>query len=180
MKPEDSGLWPFALALYGAAGVSQACLTLQDRAGADVPMLLWAAWLGADGRALGPNDPARARDAVAAWHREIVQPLRAVRQRMKSGPAPAPSDRTEALRDRLKAVEIGAERIELAMLETILPAATPTPAAAAIIRRNLGAVLGEAPPDAAPGLAADLAAALDLIAAAAAGLAPGAGDAAPA
>jgi len=161
---EQQGLWPFALALYGAPGVSVACLALQDSAGADVPMVLWAAWIGAGGGQLGDADAARAHDAVAAWHRDIVRPLRALRQRMKTGPAPAPSTQTEALRDRLKAVEIGAERIELDVLESLPTQAVPgsTPPLRAV-RHNLRAVLGAG--------AADLPELVDMIVAAAANLA---------
>ena len=49
-------LWDFAVRLYAEPGVGEACLALQDRFGVDVPLLLWAAWLGdgADEAALRP------------------------------------------------------------------------------------------------------------------------------
>lgn len=89
-------------------------------------------------------DIARADAEIGAWHAEIVRPLRRVRQRMKGGPAPAPSVATEALRTRLKAVEIEAERIELAVLERFglaMPEPAPGAEDGAGTRRNLGRVV---------------------------------------
>jgi uncharacterized protein (TIGR02444 family) len=147
--PLDGPLWGFAQRVYGQPGVAQACLALQQRFGADVNLLLFAAWLGAE-RAT-PLPAALAQEAqrrVAGWHNEIVRPLRAVRQRMKTGPRPAPSGATEALRDALKAVEIGSERIELAVLESMAPEAPseatqgrPDAGPDGIVRGNLRTIL---------------------------------------
>jgi len=116
-------LWRFALDLYAQPGVSDACLLLQDRYGCDVPMLLFAAWAGAErGVALGADDVVAARGAVTAWQAEVVKPLRGVRRRLKQGPPPAPDARTGDLRARLQAIEIDAERIELETLAKCLPA----------------------------------------------------------
>ncbi|HMG51042.1 MAG TPA: TIGR02444 family protein [Inquilinus sp.] len=143
--PLDGPLWCFAQRVYGQPGVAQACLALQQRLGADVNLLLFAAWLGAErGTSLPASLAQEARQRVAAWHEEIVRPLRAVRQRMKTGPRPAPCGATEALRDALKAVEIGSERIELAVLETLAPEAPqnrPDVRPDGIIRANLRTVL---------------------------------------
>lgn len=143
--PLDGPLWRFATRVYGRPGVAQACLALQQRFDADVNLLLFAAWLGAERATPLPAALAHeARQRVTAWHEEIVRPLRAVRQRMKAGPAPAPCAATEALRDALKAVEIGSERIELALLETLAPEAAPGPSGSdidAIVRSNLRTVL---------------------------------------
>ena len=143
--PLDGPLWRFAARVYGRPGVAQACLALQQRFDADVNLLLFAAWLGAErGTPLPDALARRAQRRVDAWHEDIVRPLRAVRQRMKTGPAPAPCGATEALRDTLKAVEIGSERIELAVLETLAPEAeqrAPGPDREAITRGNLRAVL---------------------------------------
>jgi uncharacterized protein (TIGR02444 family) len=139
---ERQNLWGFALALYGAPGVSGACLKVQESIGADVPLLIWSVWIGVDGRELTKAEITAAQNAVSAWHQQIVRPLRDVRQRMKFCPDPAPSEQTEALRNRLKSVELGAEKIELALLETVSVSALPgttTPARA--IHANLRAIL---------------------------------------
>ena len=43
-------LWDWAVAAYSAEGVAEACLELQDSAGQNIPLLLWAAWCAAEGR----------------------------------------------------------------------------------------------------------------------------------
>ena len=76
-RETDAGaLWDFAVRLYAEPGVSDACLALQDRFGVDVPLLLWAAWLGdgADAAALRAGDR-----AVGPWRARAVRPLRALR-----------------------------------------------------------------------------------------------------
>ena len=44
----DTALWRFVLPFYGSAGVSPACLVLQDRIGVDVNILLVAAYATAE------------------------------------------------------------------------------------------------------------------------------------
>jgi uncharacterized protein (TIGR02444 family) len=112
-----SPLWDFVLRLYFQDGVSAACLDLQERFGVDVPLLLFACWLGARHVPLTPERAAAARLCVADWHGEVVRPLRKIRQRLKSGPHPAPSPATETLRNAIKKVELESERLELACLE---------------------------------------------------------------
>jgi hypothetical protein len=69
--------------------------------------------------AITPAEMAETIAHVQSWHREIVRPLRDLRRRLKSGPPPAPSESTEGLRTCIKAIEIEAERTELAMLEQL-------------------------------------------------------------
>ena len=113
-----TSLWEFAVELYGAPSVGEACLALQDRHGCDVNVILFAAWMGAvRGDKLSQSDMAEAIASVQSWRDEIVRPLRAIRRGLKSGPPPAPNEVTEQLRTRIKAVELESERIELKQLE---------------------------------------------------------------
>ncbi|TCT06078.1 TIGR02444 family protein [Aquabacter spiritensis] len=128
MTEDHSRLRDYAVALYGRAGVSAACLLLQERTGLDVNVLLFAAWMGAArGHALAPAEAGQAEALVRDWHREVVRPLRAVRRRLKTGPAPAPSEATARLREKLQGLEISAELVELDELgrfgEALAPAA---------------------------------------------------------
>ena len=94
----------------------------------DVPVVLFAAFVGAIRRqTLTASDVDTARARVDAWHREVVRPLRAVRQRLKTGPAPAPDDITARLRSQVQRVEIDAELIELDELDALVPALEVTP-----------------------------------------------------
>lgn len=118
MDQQRQGLWDFALKLYGAPGVADACLLLQDESGVDVTVLLFSAWLAANSVALTDAEMARIDVLVKDWREEVVKPLRAIRRRLKTGPFPAPGKETETLRNGVKGVELGAEKIELAVLET--------------------------------------------------------------
>ena len=111
----DNDLWHFALSFYGRQDVSSACLVLQNELGVDVDILLFAIFAGVErGVALDMQELAAIDGLVRGWRSEIVQVLRQIRKRLK--PAPFSSSATEGLRNRIKADEIKAEQIELAML----------------------------------------------------------------
>lgn len=138
--------WDFSLALYGRAAVRDACLALQDRAGADVNVALFMLWLGAAGRPVDARQAGRIAAAVADWQHSVVLPLRAARRAMKAWPVPHPEAR-DGVRARLQHVEIEAEEIEQAMLyrlsqgDDIAPPVGAASAGAAIARGNLLAYL---------------------------------------
>jgi uncharacterized protein (TIGR02444 family) len=106
-------LWKFSLAVYSAPGVSAACLELQERRGADVNLLLYAAYVGASGGGrLGPAELAACRAAVAPWSEAVVQRLRQVRRTLKADLGAVTAEAAAALRRRLAALEIEAEQLE--------------------------------------------------------------------
>ena len=117
---ERSEFVEFALGVYGADGVSAACLSLQDQCSVDVNLVLFAAYLGARrGRTITTSDVDRAAGRVRRWNREVVAPLRDLRNRLSDGPPPAPTEDTEALRKQVKDAELQAEMLELAELATL-------------------------------------------------------------
>ena len=108
-KPDVLGeaLWRFSLALYARPGVAEGLTALQDRAGCDVNIVLFALWLGAaGGHRLDPAELAAAGTAAASIGRDIVGPVRQLRRRLRTEPA---ADLQE-LRRRLLALELAAER----------------------------------------------------------------------
>jgi uncharacterized protein (TIGR02444 family) len=112
----------FALELHRRAGVAAACLDLQNRHDLDVNVVLFAAFIGAVRRqTLTIADLDLTHRRVDAWHHGIVRPLRAVRQRLKTGPVPAPNEASEGLRRKLAQLEIEAEVIELDQLGALIP-----------------------------------------------------------
>jgi uncharacterized protein (TIGR02444 family) len=136
----DSESWEFALKLYAESGVADACLRLQDECSVDVMILLMATFAAARrGIVLGPSDIAQMDAACLAWREQIVLPLRALRTTLKSGPAPAPNERTERLRSSIKAAELSAERLQNELLAQWL--AKREPVSHAIERAELIAVL---------------------------------------
>jgi uncharacterized protein (TIGR02444 family) len=124
----DNTLWRFVLPFYARDGVAPACLTLQEQLGVDVNILLFAIFAQVErGVTLDQSDLASVDALMRDWRGEVIQPLRRVRTRMKSGPSPAPSAATESLRNRIKAAELEAERIALAVLFAWLDARPPRP-----------------------------------------------------
>jgi uncharacterized protein (TIGR02444 family) len=118
----DSAFWRFSLNFYGLPDVAPACLALQDEAGVDVNLLLFLLFLADQRRAVTIDDVARLDRAVAPWRSEIVEPLRALRRRLKAGIGDTPPASSEGLRNMVKKVELEAERLEQARLESELSA----------------------------------------------------------
>lgn len=106
-------LWTFAVSCYARPGVETACLALQAE-GAEVCLLLCGAWLEAHGVAPTPERLQQLEEIALAWQPRL-QPLRKLRQDWRA--AAAQDAELNALRERLKAVELQGERILLARLE---------------------------------------------------------------
>ena len=105
--------WQFSLAVYTREGVAAHCLALQDRLGLDVNVLLMMLWAaGQWGKAPTTQQIEDADSTIVAWRHEVVVPLRQLRTRLKTGPAPAPGAATEALRGEVKRLELDAERLQ--------------------------------------------------------------------
>jgi uncharacterized protein (TIGR02444 family) len=110
----DLPIWPFARALYARPGVADACLALQSRHGADVDLLIYAAWIGASGRGLVElSDLAQLRAAAAPWQADIVLALRSIRRRLKLPLDAIAAEEGRQLSRRVLDVEIEAERLLL-------------------------------------------------------------------
>lgn len=116
------GFWDFSLRVYGAPGVADWCLLLQDRYGADVNLLLWCAWAGSRGMLLGTQDIIAAEAATSAWREQVVRPLRAARLALKGDMGAISAEMAVALRTRVKAVELEAERLQQTALGVLLDA----------------------------------------------------------
>ena len=114
-------LWDWAVRGYAAEGVSEACLELQDAAGQNVPLLLWAAWAAATGRQLDAEAREDACDIARAWDGSAIAPLRAVRRTLKTRIPDLDDGAREAVRAQVKAVELEAERRLLSALEALTP-----------------------------------------------------------
>ena len=113
----EADSWAFALRVYGRPQVADGCLRLQDETGVDVMMLLIIAFAAVRHHVLLTTSEIREFDeACRPWREQIVQPLRAIRRRLKNGPLPAPSGETEAFRSTIKAAELAAERLQNQLL----------------------------------------------------------------
>ena len=134
-------LWTFACDLYGRPSVAQACLLLQDEAGADVPVLLYLIWCARTGRPVDAAEVVRAEACITSWRGKVIEPLRAVRRAMRSNLLPG--QHIEACREGVKAAELEAERLALAALAASAPepagAAGPVDAVLTLYAAHLGA-----------------------------------------
>jgi uncharacterized protein (TIGR02444 family) len=112
----EAGLWSFSLRFYAHPGVAEALIALQDDAGLDVNLILYALWLGLCGRGrLDANAADSARETVRILAARIIEPLRALRRRLKSDPEPD----IQRLRERIKTLELEAERAALDRLAVL-------------------------------------------------------------
>jgi uncharacterized protein (TIGR02444 family) len=114
-------LWAFAGRIHARPGVEAACLSLQDDHGQCVSFLMWRLWTLAEGR---PVDAALLGDAVLAartWETAATGPLRTVRKRLKTLPAPIAAEGQARLREAIKAAELESERLLLEALEAMTP-----------------------------------------------------------
>ena len=129
-----SPFWTFSLRIYGQPGVPPACLTLQDEHGVDVNVLLFALYAASCGRQLATGDVARITDNIEPWRATTVVPLRQVRRWLRETPEGFEADGVAALRQRVKAIELEAERLQQEALFAGWPMASlgaPAPADAA-------------------------------------------------
>jgi uncharacterized protein (TIGR02444 family) len=138
---QGSPFWRFSLGFYRQPGVAEACIALQEGSGVDVNLLLFLLWQAAHKRALSPSDVAALETKIAPWRDATVIPLRMVRRALKSPPALVAAANAELFRNRIKAMELEAERLQqeamFGLAATPLGAAAPTAMAAA--RANIGA-----------------------------------------
>jgi uncharacterized protein (TIGR02444 family) len=106
-ETEAGRFWSFSAAFYEQPGVADALIALQDGAGADVNLILFALWHGLSGRGLlDQRGMAAADSAVHALREGVIEPLRALRRRLKSHGDPD----IRGLRERIKILEIEAEK----------------------------------------------------------------------
>ena len=118
--------WAFALHIYAQPGIADVCLRLQDEAGVDVMMFLMTGFAAVRHCVLLTPAEIRELDEVCRpWREQIVQPLRALRMRLKTGPLPAPNTATEPFRSTIKAAELAAERLQNQLLAERLPLRSP-------------------------------------------------------
>ncbi len=123
---EAQRLWEFALTLYEVETVKQACLSIQARYGLSISLLLGSIWAGANGYGrLGATELETAIRRGMEWHREIIEPLRALRRRLRQQPPQGLERRTERLRHRLLEQELEAERIEQRLFLEDFPPGRP-------------------------------------------------------
>ena len=126
---DPGAFWEFSLAYYSRERVSAACLSLQNRRGADVNILLFCCWLATLSLKVEQAGLHAAIAAVEAWRRDVLEPLRGARRAVADQfPEIAKSDR-QSIKHGLLSVELECERVAQ---EKIAQAVTGGPATAVV------------------------------------------------
>ena len=120
-------LWDWAVQGYARPGVEALCLELQDEHGQCVSFLLWGAWAGAEGRQIDAEALAEAALLARDWETTVLRPLRSARRALKTVRRGLPNADQAALKARVQAEELAAERLLLEALETKAGAASSGP-----------------------------------------------------
>ena len=113
----ENNLWSCALTRYQRDAVASACLDLQEQCHIDVPLMLCAVFGCLQGKDISDEDLTQLHNLASPWQNDIVQSLRRIRTQLKTGPQPAPNAVTEDLRNKIKAAELLAEKIQLEMMQ---------------------------------------------------------------
>jgi uncharacterized protein (TIGR02444 family) len=104
--------WRFSLKFYGQSGVSDACIALQDGCGIDVNLLLFLFWLASERQALSPDEVKKLDATIKSWRELTIIPIRDIRRKLKGAKTFVDPAKQEALRDKIKAVELEAEKLQ--------------------------------------------------------------------
>jgi uncharacterized protein (TIGR02444 family) len=109
LNAED--FWAFSLALYCREAVAAACLSLQERRGADVNLLLAICWLARSGYLASDVALSAAQEATAPWTDAILKPLRFIRRRLGAEFDAVPAADRQSIKHGLLAVELEGEKV---------------------------------------------------------------------
>jgi uncharacterized protein (TIGR02444 family) len=104
--------WRFSLKFYGQPGVSDACIALQDGCGVDVNLLLFLFWLASERQELSADEVKRLDATIKSWRELTIIPIRDTRRKLKGAKTFVDPAKQEALRDKVKAVELEAEKLQ--------------------------------------------------------------------
>jgi uncharacterized protein (TIGR02444 family) len=136
---EGSPFWRFSLQFYRLPKVADACIALQEEAGVDVNLLLFLLWHAQQGRSLASAEVAALDARIAPWRDATVIPLRVVRRALRSPPALVAPPPAEAFRNRIKAVELEAERLQQEAMYALAPLGTEAAEPGVAARANIEA-----------------------------------------
>jgi uncharacterized protein (TIGR02444 family) len=109
---QRSPFWQFSIKFYAVPDVAPACIRLQDEAGVDVNVLFFLLWNATQGRALSEAEVRELDRVVGVWRDTVVVPLREMRRALKAAPTLLAPDAAEMFRNRVKATELEAERLQ--------------------------------------------------------------------
>jgi uncharacterized protein (TIGR02444 family) len=108
---DPGAFWEFSLAFYSRERVSAACLSLQNRRGADVNILLFCCWLATLSLKVEQAGLNAALSAVEAWRREVLEPLRGARRAVAEQFLEIAKSDRQSIKHGMLSVELECERV---------------------------------------------------------------------
>lgn len=112
-------LWEYAVERYDRAGASAALINFQDKFHANINVILWCCWRAEQSTLLSDIEMRHALDIANSWAREISSPLRTARRALGTERYRNHARENGGLYDKVKAIELESERLELALYEAI-------------------------------------------------------------
>ena len=113
----DNPFWDFSIDFYGRDGVEERLLLLQEKLHVDVNLVLYCCWAGYIGAPfLTESDVNNVLELIKAWQKNIVQPLRALRSKLKNNFIIKQKFWSGEIRKKIKLAELDAERLEQLIL----------------------------------------------------------------
>jgi uncharacterized protein (TIGR02444 family) len=109
---QTSPFWTFSLGYYRGAGVSEACLELQDNCGVDVNVVLFLLWLATQKHTLAGDQVKLVADRVRPWQIDVIGPIRALRRMLKTDAPLLDKGSAELFRTKIKAIELESEKLQ--------------------------------------------------------------------
>ena len=115
---EGTPFWNYSMRLYREQGIEENCLEYQDCCNANVNLLLFCCWAGAQRRQFSADELASASELIHNWDQQVVQQLRQLRQLVKkvdiaehvfANEEDEPD--TQVFRGQIRELELIAERI---------------------------------------------------------------------
>lgn len=115
---EHHPFWIFSLDVYRQKGIKEACLTLQDRCGININILLFCCWMAASGLGrLSRDELFVVMSAIQKWHGDITLGLRKLRVTLSKKNT---KESLKSLRKAVLADELLAEQVEQMILANTL------------------------------------------------------------
>jgi len=104
--------WSFSLGYYRGAGVSEACLELQDNCGVDVNVVLFLLWQATQKRQFAAIQVKALAEKVGPWQIDVIGPIRGLRRMLKGNAPLLDKGSAELFRTKIKAIELESERLQ--------------------------------------------------------------------
>jgi uncharacterized protein (TIGR02444 family) len=139
--PQTNPFWTFSLGYYRGAGVSEACLELQDECGVDVNVVLFLLWQATQKRSFAAVQVKALTEKMGPWQIDVIGPIRGLRRMLKGNALLPDKGAAELFRTKIKAIELEAERLQQEAMYAMAPGmkSETAPSAEAAARASVAA-----------------------------------------